>query len=89
MTSFGDLTAIFLEAGIPLRETLHSGNAPEWQAGIARPDLFLRDEWAVTTSGDPVATAILRARRDGPRYECVKLIALKGAPVIEIYRRVR
>ena len=89
ITSFGDLTGIFLEAGIPLRETLHSGNQPEWQASIARPDLFLRQEWAVTISGDRVATAILRARRDGPRYECVKIIALKGAPVIEIYRRTR
>jgi hypothetical protein len=87
ITSFGDLTGVFPEAGLPLRETLHSGNAPHWQASIARPDLFLREEWALTFSGDPVATAILRARRDGPSYDCVKMIALRGAPVIEIYKR--
>jgi hypothetical protein len=89
IASFGDLTAIFLEAGIPLRETLHSGNSPHWPASLLRPDLFLWEEWAVTYSGDPVATAILRAQRSGPRYECVKMIALKGAPVIEIYQRHR
>jgi hypothetical protein len=36
-----------------------------------------------------VATAIVRARRSGPHYECVKMIAVKGAPVIEIYQRRR
>jgi len=85
--AFGDLTGIFLEAGIPLRETLHEGNTLEYYAAIGRPDLFLDEEWAVAISGDPVATAILRARRSGPEYECVKMIALKDAPVIEIYRR--
>lgn len=85
--SFGDLTGVFLEAGIPLREALHSGNAPVFDAALARPDLFLREEWALAMSGDAVATALLRAHRHGPRYECVKMIALKGAPVIEIYRR--
>ncbi len=88
ITSFGDMTGIFLEAGIPLRETLHSGNQPAWQASVARPDLFLREWWAVTFSADPVATAILRSRRNGPHYRCVKMIALRGAPVIEIYKRI-
>lgn len=87
ITSFGDVTGIFLEAGIPLRETLHSGNAPHYQASIARPDLFLWEEWAVAISGDEVATALLRAHKDGPRYDRVKMIAVRGAPVIEIYRR--
>ncbi len=86
---FGDATGIFLEAGIPLREMLHSGNAPEFQAALARPDLFLDEEWAVAFSGDEIATVLLRAQRDGPRYECVRMIALKDAPVVEIYRRVR
>lgn len=89
IASFGDLTGIFLEAGIPLRETLHSGNSPLWPACLLRPDLFLWEEWAVAYSGDAVATAIVRARRSGPRYDCVKMIAVKGAPVIEIYQRRR
>ncbi len=88
LTSFGDLTGIFLEAGIPLRETLHRGNGPEYLASVQRPDLFLREKWAVAISGDEVATTLLRAQRDGPRYQCVKMIALKDAPVIEIYRRI-
>jgi hypothetical protein len=87
ITSFGDLTGIFLEAGIPLRDALHSGNAPMFHASLQRPDLFLKEEWAVAFSGDEIATMILRAHRNGPRYECVKMIALKDAPVIEIYRR--
>jgi len=85
---FGDVTGVFLEAGIPLRETLHSGNAPAYAASLARPDLFLSEKWAVAISGDEVATAILRAQRDGPRYECVKMISLAGGPVIEIHRRI-
>lgn len=89
IASFGDLTGIFLEAGIPLRETLHNGNSPLWPACLLRPDLFLWEEWAVAMSGDAVATALVRARRSGPHYECVKMIAVKGAPVIEIYQRRR
>jgi hypothetical protein len=87
-TSFGDLTGIFLQAGIPLRATLHEGNEPHWPAAVARPDLFLWEKWAVAISGDKVATAILRAQKSGPRYDCVRTITIRGAPVIEVYRRV-
>jgi len=85
---FGDITGVFLEAGIPLRETLHSGNEPQFHAALARPDLFLDEKWAVTFSGDPIATAILRSEQNGPWYRCVKMIGLEGAPVVEIYRRI-
>ncbi len=84
---FGDLTGIVLEAGIPLRETLHSGNAPHTSPPSSAPTCSCTKRWAVAISGDAVATAMLRAQRNGPRYECVKMIALKDAPVIEIYRR--
>ncbi len=85
--SFGDLTAIFAQAGIPLVRTLHEGNRPDWDAAVARPEFFLREEWAVAQSGDTLATALQRAERRGLRYRLVKTIAEKGAPVIEIYRR--
>ena len=75
------------EARIPLREGLHQGNHPYWEAAITRPEFFLRDEWALAISGDAVATAILRAQRRGPHYELRRRIIVKGAPVIEIYRR--
>ena len=85
--SFGDLAAVLREAGIPLREGLHQGNHPYWEAAITRPELFLREEWALAISGDAVATAILRAQRRGPHYELRRQIIVKGAPVIEIYQR--
>lgn len=86
-TSFGDLTGIFRQAGIPLRETLHEGNGPAFAAALANPRFFLHEEWAVTFSGDPLATAILRCQRTGPRYHRVLTITAPHAPVIEIYRR--
>lgn len=87
-TGFGDLTGIYLEAGIPLKECLHDGNVPLWDAAVKRPDLFLWEEWVVAMSGDPADTAISRMRQSGPRYHLVETIAVKGAPVIKIYRRV-
>lgn len=87
ITSFGDLTGIYRAMGVPLRETLTGDNGPPWLGAVARPDLFLRERWAVVTGGDPVQTAINRARRRGPNYELAKTIIVKGAPVIEIYHR--
>ena len=84
--SFGDLTGILQAADIPLRETLHDGNVPHWEGALARPDLYLSEEWAVAISGDKVSDTIVKASRTGPHYRCVRTIALKGAPVIQIYR---
>jgi len=86
---FGDLAGVFQQAGIPLRQTLHQDNEPLWWAALARPDLFLWEKWAVAVSGDPVSAALGRPRKNGPRYDCVKTIAVKGAPAIEVYRRAR
>ncbi len=87
--SFGDLAGIFVEAGIPLAAALHEGNRPQWEAAVLRPDLFLRERWAIATSdpGDQVAAALSRTVKSGPRYDLVESIAIKGAPVIHIYRR--
>jgi hypothetical protein len=87
--AFGDLTGVVRTSGIPLREVLHDGNNPEFDAVLARPDLFLREEWALTISADRVATALLKLSRRGVHYELVKSIETKGDPPIEIYRRVR
>jgi hypothetical protein len=86
-TTFGDVTGVFQQAGIPLRDTLTWDNWPYWPAAAARPDLFLREEWAVAFGGDPVQSAINRAFLRGPRYTLQKTIVVKGAPVLEIYRR--
>jgi hypothetical protein len=85
--SFGDLSGVFRQAGIPLRESLHEGNRPHWDAALARPDLFLWEEWALAISGDPVADTLWRRQRSGPYYECVRTITVKGAPVIHIFKR--
>jgi hypothetical protein len=88
-TSLGDDgVAILREAGIPLREALRDANEPAWMVATTRPDLFLHEEWALATSGDPVATAVQRATfKKGPRYYRVQIIMVKGEPVIEIYKR--
>lgn len=87
--SFGDLTGVLRNAGIPLREGLHDGNNPQFLANIARPDLFLHEEWALAISGDIVATALLKVRTGRTRYELVKTVQVKDAPPVEIYRRSR
>ncbi len=98
---FGDLTGVLREAGIPLREGLHEGNGAAWTAAVTRPDLFLNETWIIGYSGDDATTAALRAQRSGLRengggtvpnrrpvhYELMKQIAVKGAPVVEIWRR--
>jgi hypothetical protein len=88
ITSFGDLTGIFRRAGIPLRETFTADNKLPWEATIRRPDLFLWQEWAVVTGGDPVQSAINRAGRYRIRYRLERMILAGREPVIEIYRRV-
>ena len=88
LTSFGDLIAILRAAGIPIHEALFDAGGPEWTAATLRPDLFLHEEWAVAMSGDPVATAVQKSTfQHGPRYRLVQAIKVKGAPVIEIYKR--
>jgi dolichyl-phosphate-mannose-protein mannosyltransferase len=86
-TSFGDYTGVFREAGIPLRATLTGDNGPAFESAILRPDLMLWEQWAMVMGGDPVQTAVNRARRRGPNYDLVKKIIVKRAPVIEIYER--
>jgi hypothetical protein len=84
---FGDLTGVLRQAGIPLREGLHEGNMPQWTPAMARPDLFLREEWVLGFAGDDATTAALRADRRGRHYWVVKRIIAKGGPVVEIWKR--
>jgi hypothetical protein len=82
--SFGDLTGVLREAGIPLREGLHQGNRPSWDAAVLRPDLFFHEEWALALAGDPVEAAVIKM---GARYQLKKRIMVEGAPAVEIYQR--
>ena len=70
-----------------MREGLHQGNRPTWDAAVLRPDLFFREEWALAVSGDKIAEAIVRTGAHGPHYQLKKRIMVEGAPAIEIYQR--
>jgi len=87
ITSFGDLTGIFREMGVPVRETFSEVNGLPWRAAVERPELYLWQEWAVVMGGDAVQTAVNRANRQGPCYTLEQTIIVKDQPVIEIYRR--
>jgi hypothetical protein len=82
-----DLMGIYREAGIPLRETLNVSNDLPWDAALARPDLFMWQQWAVVKRGDRVSAAMLAAPRHGVRYALKFTISRKNEPVIDIYRR--
>lgn len=86
---FGDLTAVLQEARIPIREAIHQGDKLEFDRATARPDLFLDSDWVICQSGDKASWAMARANAMGMHYRCVKLISLKHAPVIEVWRRYR
>jgi hypothetical protein len=85
--SFGDLTGVLREAGIPLREGLHQGNRPAWDAAVLRPDLFFREQWALAVAGDKVSEAVLSAGGRGLHYQLKTRIMVEGSPTIEIYQR--
>lgn len=87
-TSFGDVTAIYRTLGIPLHRTLTGDNPVEWALATTSPGLSLHEDWAVVNSGDEAQGVLDRVRLTGPRYELQQRIMVKGARVLEIYRRM-
>jgi len=84
---FGDQTAIFRDAGIPIKQTVHDGDGLYFQGIIQRPDLFLWQEWVVAISGDALSKGMAASAAKLPKYSRVKIVETKGAPPIEIWRR--
>lgn len=80
----GDISGIFCETGIPLREVLHIGNGPAFLANSERPDLLDQEIWAVAQQGDSLSKKLARP---GAEYRIVEDVRVTGAPVLEIYRR--
>ncbi len=80
-TSFGDITGIYRQAGIPLKETMHEGNGITWIAALSRPDFFFFQKWAIAREGDPISVALKKKK-----IECVRIIKVAGAPAIEIFK---
>lgn len=91
LAPFSDVSGIFCRARIPLRNVLHDGNHPAWDAAFARPDLFLFEEWVVAQDGTPTAAMMESLPRHAnprkPVYRCVKIIEVAHAPALRIYRR--
>ena len=81
---FGDLTPVFRQAGIPIREGLYQDNGEAWKDALARPAVFQKEEWALALEGDPVDDAVQKRRG---AYQLAKRIDVKGAPAVLIYRR--
>ncbi len=89
LLSFGDPAGILRESGIRIAEALHEGDGPQFQAAVARPDLFMWEEWAVCIEGDRVSKALDRMRRGPRRYERVRTFTAAHSPVIEIWRHIQ
>jgi hypothetical protein len=87
LTEVGDITGIYRQAGIPLRETFGLDNGLPYTATLLRPELFLHEEWIVTQGGADAQSAARRASLRGRDYRLEKTIIVKDAPVIEIYRQ--
>jgi len=84
---FGDMAGVLRAAGIPLEEGLHEGNHPAFDAAMARPELFLNEEWALAYDGGAVERAVLRSSKGGPHYELKRRVIVEGAPVVDIFQR--
>jgi 4-amino-4-deoxy-L-arabinose transferase-like glycosyltransferase len=83
LTSFGDVAGIYRAMGLPLRDTLTIDNGLIWVATVQRPELWLREEWAVAIAGDEVEQTVARSGR----YRLMREIVVPGAPPIRIYKR--
>ena len=84
-STFSDVTGVLREAGVPFVRTLNECDGLFFEAACQRPDLFLHERWAIALRGD----AVSRALSGRPDYECVKIIEVRDAPAVEIYRRAR
>ena len=87
LTSFSDLTNIYREVGIPFRNTVNECNGLIFEARLKRPDLFLEENWVVAISGDAVSQAMAKAHFGRYSYRCVKMVEVKGAAPVQIFRR--
>lgn len=87
LTSFSDLTNVYREAGIPFKATVNECDILIWEVRLKRPDLFLTENWVISISGDAVSQAMAKAHFGRYSYRCVKIVEVKGAAPIEIFRR--
>lgn len=86
LSSYG-MQGVNREMGINLRESFTGDNGLPFQATVLRPELFLHEQWVLTAGGGEPQSAVNRAAGHAIHYSLEKTIAVKDAPVIEIYRR--
>jgi hypothetical protein len=77
-----DFLGIYRAAGIPLRETLSVFNGLPFEATIQKPELHMKQAWAVVREGDEVDRAVRKLD-----YSLELRLINKNEPVILIYRR--
>lgn len=77
-----DFLGIYRLAGIPLRETFSVFNGLPFDATLSRPDLYLKQPWAVVREGDEVDRAVRKLD-----YTLELRLVNPYEPVICIYRR--
>jgi hypothetical protein len=87
LISAGDAFGIIRESGLHLRDTLHVGNGPHVVASLARPELFLWEEFVIGIAADDVCSAMMKDMKTASRYKLVRTLHEGNGPVIEIYRR--
>ncbi len=85
--SFGDLTGIVREAGIPLRDTLHEGNGAAWQAALQRPDISLYEEWVLCFKNDLISKALSAPMPRKTPYARVYVDKSPEGKIVEIWKR--
>ena len=81
------LAEVLRRAGIPLREGLHEGNGPAWDAAILAPEKFLHEEWALATPGDSISAVVVRVNRPRAHYQLKRQISVKNTPMVLFYQR--
>ncbi len=86
LTAAGDVTAVYQQAGLRLRDTLSDGPAFDW--AVARPDLFLHERWVAAVAGDRISLCV-NSSPFAPWFERVAVFSAPREPVIEIYRKVK
>jgi hypothetical protein len=76
LTAAGDVTAVYQQAGLRLRDTLSDGPAFDW--AVARPDLFLHER-----------SFRVNSPQFAPWFEPAAQFSAQREPVIEIYRKIK
>jgi len=89
LMSFGDQTGILRESGIRIAESLHDGDGPMFQAAVARPDLFVWEDWVICLENDRLSKAMAKMQRGPRRYERVRTFTAPYSPVVEIWRHIQ